>query len=207
MFSIYGPTGLVFSGTLEALNRVRQTRGIARVRAINENGAEPGIEPIIHGPQTEAVLAYQQMLHSDLDRGPLYHATQIMSTDVIVVSSSDAVARAWRLLRDKRIHQAPVIDEAARLVGIVSERDLLTAIDLDGPRVIESLQRNVDDVMTSPVVAASPITDIRRIARVMLDHGVDGVPIVDEIDRLVGFVSRGDILRTVVTEPPVSLWR
>jgi CBS domain-containing protein len=41
----------------------------------------------------------------------------------------------------------------------------------------------------------------------MLDHGVDGVPITNETGRLVGFVSRGDILRAVVIDPPLSLWR
>jgi len=61
--------------------------------------------------------------------------------------------------------------------------------------------------MTTPVVAAAAITDIRRIAAVMLDHGVDGTPITDEGGRLVGFVSRSDILRAVITDPPLSLWR
>jgi CBS domain-containing protein len=56
-------------------------------------------------------------------------------------------------------------------------------------------------------VAAVPVTDIRRIAAVMIDKGVDGVPITNETGRLLGFVSRGDILRAVVTDPPLSLWR
>ena len=69
------------------------------------------------------------------------------------------------------------------------------------------LAKLVGDVMTTPVVAASPLTDIRRIARVMLDRDVDGVPIVNEAGVLLGFVSRSDILRAVVTDPPLSMWR
>jgi len=57
------------------------------------------------------------------------------------------------------------------------------------------------------VVAAEPVTDIRRIATVMMEHGVDGVPIVNDSHELVGFISRTDILRSVVTDPPLSLWR
>jgi CBS domain-containing protein len=110
-------------------------------------------------------------------------------------------------LRDPAIHQAPVLDDNGRLVGIVSERDLLTAVNVDGGSIVESLDRRVRDVMTSPVVAAVPLTDIRRIASVMIDHGVDGVPIISEEGRLLGIVSRGDILRAVVTDPPLSLWR
>ena len=51
------------------------------------------------------------------------------------------------------------------------------------------------------------LTDIRRIARVMLERGVDGVPIVNDGGALLGFVSRSDILHAVVTDPPLSVWR
>jgi arsenate reductase len=61
--------------------------------------------------------------------------------------------------------------------------------------------------MTTPLVTADLVTDIRRIAQVMLEHGVDGVPIANESDALVGFVSRSDVLRAVITDPPLSLWR
>ena len=51
------------------------------------------------------------------------------------------------------------------------------------------------------------VGDIRRIAAVMLENRVDGVPITGQGGRLVGFVSRSDILRAVVSDPPLSLWR
>ena len=147
------------------------------------------------------------MIHRDLERGPLYHAAQIMSHPVITIEEDDTVASAWKTLRDHRIHQAPVVDRHWKLIGIVSERDLLTAIDLDGDQVIETRRREVREVMTTPVVAAAPITDIRRIATVMLDRGVAGVPIANDTGLLIGFVSRSDVLRAVITDPPLSLWR
>ncbi|MCE1171467.1 MAG: CBS domain-containing protein [Azovibrio sp.] len=61
--------------------------------------------------------------------------------------------------------------------------------------------------MSSPVVTADPVTDIRRVAQVMLEFDVDGVPVVDAQGLLVGFISRGDILRAVLMDPPLSLWR
>jgi CBS domain-containing protein len=100
-----------------------------------------------------------------------------------------------------------VLDGRGALVGIVSERNLLTALNLDEDGVRDALSRRVADVMSSPVVAAAPLTDIRRIARVMLERDVDGVPIVNEQEELAGFISRGDVLRAVITDPPLSLWR
>jgi len=155
----------------------------------------------------EAARAYLAMLPHDIERGPIYHAEQIMERNVITVMDSYDVARAWRILREHHIHQAPVLNGNAQLIGIVSERDLLTAINIDAGLIVESLNRQVRDVMTTPVVAASPVTDIRRIAAVMLDNGVDGAPITNDNGRLVGFVSRSDILRAIVTDPPLSLWR
>ncbi len=210
MFSIYGVTGQVFSGTLEEMIRVRALARARSARAIAQEGDEPGVEAIAGSssrPREEAVRAYRAMLPPELERGPLYHAEQIMQRQVISVSADDDVAKAWRILRDRGIHQAPVLADDAQLVGIVSERDLLTVINIDAGRVVESLTRQVRDVMTTPVVAAEPVTDIRRIAAVMLENKVDGVPITGQGGRLVGFVSRSDILRAVVVDPPLSLWR
>lgn len=116
-------------------------------------------------------------------------------------------ARAWHVLVGHQIHQAPVLDAGRRLVGIVSERNLLTTLNVEDGQVRDVLQKRVADVMTTPVVAAHPLTDIRRIARVMLERNVDGVPIVDDGGALAGFVSRSDILNAVVRDPPLSMWR
>lgn len=210
MFSIYGLSGPVFSGTLEEMNRVSALVRARAVRAIARDGDELGSVATAGATarlREDVVNAYRSMLPQELERGPLYHASQIMQTRVVSVNADDSAAHAWRILRDQAIHQTPVLDVDNRLVGIVSERDLLTALNIEDGRIVESLDRLVRDVMTSPVVAAAPVTDIRRIAAVMIDKGVDGVPITDETGRLLGFVSRGDILRAVVTDPPLSLWR
>lgn len=207
MFSIYGMSGPIFRGSLVELRQVRQLHSLRAVRPIAVDGEEPGVAVTASQPRAEAIRAYQEMLHHDQDRGPLYHAGQVMQRQVISVAASDDVAQAWRTLRDHRIHQAPVLDDATQLVGIVSERDLLTAINIDAGRIVESLHRRVSDVMTTPVVAATPLTDLRQIATAMLEHAVAGVPVTSDNGLLVGFISRSDILRAVVTDPPLSLWR
>ncbi len=214
MFYVQGIAGQSFLGPLEDLRQVAGVARSRRVRAIAGEGDELGVEASVArggtpgiGPGEEAVLAYRTMLQLDQERGPLYHASQIMQRRVIVVASDDSVEQAWRILADRNIHQAPVLDAGQRLIGLVSERDLLTALNVEHGQVRDALARRVADVMTSPVVCADPVTDIRRIARVMLDYGVDGVPIVDHSKALQGFVSRSDILRAVIVDPPLNLWR
>jgi acetoin utilization protein AcuB len=207
MFYVQGIGGQIFSGPLEQLERVNGLARTRRTRAIAREGDELGVEAVAPRQREDAVRAYRQMIPPDIVRGPLHHADQIMSRPAILVADGGAVADAWRILRDNRIRQAPVVDDRQQLVGIVSERDLLTAIDIEHDEVITSRQRQVRDVMTTPVVAAAPLTDIRRIAAVMFDKGVDGVPVISETGRIIGFVSRSDILRAVMVDPPLSLWR
>ena len=214
MFSLYGISGPIFQGTLENLSRLppvtRSGPVVAARRVGDQLAAGPeqlAITLAAGAPAKQAVEAYQAMLPQDLERGPLYHANQIMQPEVITVGADDDVAQAWRVLVGHQIHQAPVLDDGRRLVGIVSERNLLTTLNVDNGEVRDVLRKQVSDVMTTPVVAASPLTDIRRIARVMLERNVDGVPIVNDAGALLGFVSRSDILNAVVTDPPLSMWR
>lgn len=207
MFYVQGIQGQVFRGPLEQLDRVNALPRAHQTRAISIEAEELGVAAPVPYQREEAVRAYRQMLAPEIERGPLYHADQVMSRPVIVVSHEIAVADAWRTLRDNRIHQAPVVDEERKLIGLVSERDLLTAVDVEEGEIVTARSRQVRDVMTTPVVAAAPVTDIRRIAAVMLDKSVDGVPVIAETGRIMGFVSRSDILRAVVTDPPLSLWR
>lgn len=214
MFALYGISGPIFQGTLENLSRMppvlRRGPVTAARRVSDQLETDLSPEPTRPKPSTlgqKAIDEYRAMLPQELERGPLYHADQIMQTRVITVNADDDVTRAWQVLVEHQIHQAPVLSANFQLVGIVSDRNLLTTINLDDGKVRDVLTKRVQDVMTTPVVAANPATDIRRIAHVMLDRDVSGVPIVNETGRLVGFVSQRDVLRTVVTDPPLSIWR
>lgn len=209
MFMLYGIRGQMFTGSLEDLWRVHALARPSRIRKLAARGDELDVETTHHldKPHEIAINAYKSLIHKDIERGPLFHAYQVMSRDIITLNDEDDIAKAWLVLREHHIHQAPVLNAQQTLVGIVSERDLLTKINVEGNKVLDTMHRQVSDVMISPVVAAEPVTDIRRIATVMLEHDIDGVPIVNEAHALVGFVSRDDILHAVIADPPLSLWR
>jgi CBS-domain-containing membrane protein len=68
------------------------------------------------------------------------------------------------------------------------------------------MQQNIKTIMHTPVPSVAPESDIRRVAGVLIDTGLPGLPVVDEQGLVTGFISRSDILRAVVTEPPLDLW-
>jgi CBS domain-containing protein len=130
----------------------------------------------------------------------------IMSRPVYTVHPSDPVEYAAALLADKNITAAPVVDADGKLVGMVSEGDLLWhRVPADPTAHLwraaggDAVQppRTVAEVMSGDPVRTWPEADVADVAEVMLDRDVRSLPVVDDGD-LVGIVSRRDILRTVV---------
>lgn len=213
MFSVYGVTGQSFRGSLERLIAVPGLSASRRSRGIDQEGEELGPELRVfqrdnneEGKYQKAAQAYRQMLRASTERAPILHAYQLMSRDVLTLRPDTRVEDAWRQLSARGLGQAPVLDKTMRLVGLVSVQDLLMVINVEGDTLRDILSRSVADVMTSPVVSADPVTDIRRAARVLLDYRLPGLPVVNEQEELVGILTRSDILRALVNDPPLSLW-
>ncbi len=134
-----------------------------------------------------------------------------MSAQIITIKDSATVLQAWQILSEKGVGQAPVVDATDHLVGLLTRADLLKPERLPSPdshalawRAL--MMQNVKDIMVTPVPSVAPDADIRRVARVLLDTGLPGLPVVDEAGLVAGFISRSDILRAVVTDPPLDLW-
>lgn len=158
-----------------------------------------------------ALAAYAQTGRSSMPRQPLTRVDAVMSKSVITVPDSAMVEQAWQVLARNHLGQAPVVTPEGMLVGLVSRADLMREDRIPGPdshalawRAL--LMLPVVDLMWTPVPSVSPDTDIRRVARVLLDTGLPGLPVVDDAGHMVGFVSRSDILRAVVADPPLDLW-
>jgi len=217
MFSIHGVTGQTFRGSLEHLIQVPGVFASRHARGIHREGDELGAEFELvrrrvaeeqdHDPRhVRAAAAYAESLHPETQRESVRHAYQVMSRSVLCLHAGDTVEAAWHRLAERGVRQAPVLEADRGVVGMVSERELLTVLDLVGKIPTGGLERQVREVMASPVICADPVTDIRRIARVLLESGLTALPVVDEAGTLAGIVSRGDILRAVLTDPPLSLW-
>ncbi len=150
-------------------------------------------------------------------------AKDVMTPDPVTVRPETPVEEIARLLLDKRISGVPVVDEAGRVVGIVSEGDLIRRLEDSGedpPRRrswwLELLQlpeerarafvrahgRRARDIMTPDPVTVRPEMPLPAIARLLEERGIKRVPVVDEEGRLVGIVSRADLLRALAVQPP-----
>jgi len=131
----------------------------------------------------------------------------VMTEDVAVVSPSTDLRDVAALLVRKRISGVPVV-EGGRVVGVVSERDILfkerPADGLhrgvlgwlmdEGDLMLKIDARTAADAMTSPPLTITPTRGVAEAAAIMLDEGISRLPVVDH-GRLVGIVTRHDLVR------------
>jgi CBS domain-containing protein len=143
-------------------------------------------------------------------------ASDVMVTGVITVKLSSNVQDVAELLLANRISAVPVIDDAGKLVGMVSEGDLLRRSEADtgherswwlrllmgreylAAEYVKEHSRRVADVMTRGVISAEPGTPVADIATLLERHRIKRVPIVQS-GKVVGIVSRANLIQALAT--------
>jgi len=111
-------------------------------------------------------------------------------SSVEVISADATMSDAVRLLGEKRIGALPVIEDA-RIVGIISERDVIYCLRDHGPEVLDW---PVSRIMTSPAITVDPSTEVLSALALITQRRVRHLPVVSE-GRLIGIVSIGDLVK------------
>ncbi|GAB7036564.1 MULTISPECIES: CBS domain-containing protein [Catenuloplanes] len=134
----------------------------------------------------------------------------VMTKDVATVTADTPYRSIVDVLMRRRVSAVPVVDELGRVVGVVSETDLLHKIEFAGtdqaPRLFESRRNRrarvkadavvAADLMSTPASTALATTSITAAARRMDAGRVKRLPVVDELGRIIGIVTRSDLLKT-----------
>ena len=125
----------------------------------------------------------------------MLEAKDIMRTDLITVTKQTPVHEAIDILAENKITGLPVVDDNGRLVGIVSEKDVLVmAYRKITDTCNEAMNsRKITDVMTSEVVSFRPADNLADICQCFMNNNFRRVPVLDD-GRLVGIISRKDIV-------------
>jgi CBS domain-containing protein len=152
-------------------------------------------------------------------------AVEVMTTKVVTVGENASVAEVAKLLAERGISAVPVVDKDDRVIGMVSEGDLLHRTETGTEKCrswwlemmastnqlagdyIKSHSANVKDVMTRDVISVSDTTPLADIAILLEANRIKRVPVVRD-GKLVGIVSRANLVRALamtVNEPPSSV--
>jgi CBS domain-containing protein len=133
----------------------------------------------------------------------------VMTSRVVWVTQDVPYKEMAAALRENRVSAFPVLDDEGKVIGVVSEADLLTKEALDGgydgmPGMITGLLRRKEqgkargttaaDLMTHPAVTISPDAAVENAARLMYQSKIKRLPVVDSDGHLIGIISRADVL-------------
>ena len=144
-------------------------------------------------------------------------ARDVMTLAVFTVKPTTSVKDVARLFIERRVSAVPVVDDQGKIVGIVSEGDLVHRSEistqrrrpwwldlmvrdktLDAEEYIKAHAKRVADVMTRNVITAAPDTSLQEIAETLEKYGIKRLPIVRD-GKLVGIVSRANLVQAIAT--------
>lgn len=139
------------------------------------------------------------------------NVSELMKTDVVTATPEQSLKDVAHVLVEHGISGMPVCEEEWRVVGVISEGDILYKVGgrivrRHGPlaRLIEgnastvmtkAQARTVREAMTAPAITIAPSRPAAAAARLMLEKGVNRLPVVTQDGRLVGIVTRADLVR------------
>ena len=145
---------------------------------------------------------------------------QVMTTDVLTFRPTDTVESAARRLTERRLGGAPVVDDWGKVVGLLEDDDLIvqdtrlhfpTVISIFGaylelPSALAHFEKDlrkavgatVADVMDTDAPTCREGDTLETVATVLHERGASRLPVVDDDRRLLGIVSRGDLVRAIV---------
>ena len=145
-------------------------------------------------------------------------AKDIMTTDVIVANKNDSIANVAKMLIKEKIGGLPVVDEENRVVGIISETDIMKKEShVDSPKMLNFLQGiiflddmkkfedelraiaayKVEDLMSKDIITVDENDTFDYVANVMINKSVNRVPVVDKEKFLKGIICRYDIIKAM----------
>jgi CBS domain-containing protein len=149
------------------------------------------------------------------------NASDIMTTEVVTVTEQTPVREVVKVLLARRISGAPVVDADGRVIGLVSEGDLLRRAVLGTQKkrgswltfftgtatladdYVRSHGEVAGDIMTKHVIAVPPTATLAEIADLMEERRVKRLPVIDG-EKLVGIVSRSNLLRALASTSPAQ---
>ena len=146
--------------------------------------------------------SYQQVENFVAEDKSVVFAEQIMSSPVVTLLPDNSVEQAFTLFEKHKFRHVPVINRDYKLQGIISDRDILRIL---GSMSEKNSKSKISDVMISEVLTASRKTDIRYITRLFVENRIGSMPVMEK-RKLVGMITRSDILNAILHHYEIELW-
>jgi len=137
---------------------------------------------------------------------------EVMTKEIIAVQKYESVLHVADILSEKNISGLPVVDKGNRVIGIITQADILSVVGIRKEHTLKDLLKHmlgeplpekkvgdiVADIMASPAVTIKPNASIAVAAQILDEKRIRRLPVVDDNNVLIGLISRADILKAVI---------
>jgi len=160
--------------------------------------------------ETKKQEVSEKLIRSTL--GEELQVREVMTRDVITVSKYERVLKVADTLAERNISGLPVMDRHNRVVGIITQADILSVLGLGRENTFKDVLKSmlgeplprrrmgdvVGDIMTYPAIFIRPEASIAEAVRIMDDRKIRRLTVIDDKNNLLGILTRADILKAVI---------
>jgi CBS domain-containing protein len=207
MFTVYNKGSVTFQSTSGNLYNIDTVDKSAESRLKPDDDRIDSFDNMTGGKKfpRQAVDAYKKMANMHAS-DEVFHVRDIMVKEFISINQEATLQEAYDLLKEYKISQIPIVTEDKQIVGMISKKLILNFLMDDLDYAKETLQKKLYSFDLPEVLATSPITDIRRVAQVLVESHHDALPVVDNDHILVGIVSKTNIIKAVSNIPNIQFF-
>ncbi len=156
------------------------------------------------------------------DTGPHLRSTiglemlvrDVMTKNVLSITKYESVIQVANILTDKNISGLPVVDKENKVIGIITQADILSMVGVSREHTFKDLLKYmlgerlperrigdlVGDIMTSPALTINPDTNVAEAVKIMDEKRIRRLTVVDKNNKLIGILTRADILKAVINK-------
>ncbi len=138
----------------------------------------------------------------------------VMTKNVLSITKYESIIQVANILTDKNISGLPVVDKENKVIGIITQADILSMVGVSREHTFKDLLKYmlgerlperrigdlVGDIMTSPALTIKPDTNVAEAVKIMDEKKIRRLTVVDESNKLIGILTRADILKAVINK-------
>jgi CBS domain-containing protein len=136
----------------------------------------------------------------------------VMTKNVLAITKFESIVQVANTLSEKNISGLPVVDKENKVIGIITQADILSMVGVSREHTFKDLLKymlgeplherkigdHVGDIMTSPAFTIKPDANIAEAERIMTEKRIRRLTVVDDKNTLIGIITRADILKAVI---------
>jgi len=209
MFAMYDDDGLNFRTSLDHLYDIHKVEFSQKINNNTQNKKNKnGFQDTINKKKIikKAKETYEQIedLHSQTI---VFYIDQIMSHATLIINDQKSIKECYNIIKKYNVQQLLIRkDQANHLKGRQTKNDILDFAMNTENFNNQLLEQSIDTISQKNIITTDPKSEIRRVAKVMVDFNLNAIPVVNKNDIILGVVTRHDIVKAVASSPDLQVW-